>query len=195
MIALSRNMGPLTMVLDYFQRNLNETIRAYEALGLDQKNVAELQRYGTLFLSIIRDIAPALLIIGTGLMVWINVIVSRPLFRLGNLEYPDFGPTDQWQAPEFMVWGVIASGFALLLFKGVVRTLAVNSLMVLLAIYVFHGVAIVLFLLNKYRVSPWIRFAVYFLIIFQQFFVIGLALAGLFDQWIDFRRVSRRKAG
>ncbi|MFH1491258.1 MAG: DUF2232 domain-containing protein, partial [Pseudomonadota bacterium] len=70
--------------------------------------------------------------------------------------------------------------------------LAINALIVMLVIYVFHGLSIVLFLLNKYRVPQWMRVGAYFLILFQQIFLIGLCIAGLFDQWIDFRKIHRR---
>ena len=120
-----------------------------------------------------------------------NVVISKPLFRIGNLEYPAFGPLDQWQAPELMVWGVIAAGFASFLLKGIVQILAINALIVMVVIYVFHGISIVLFFLKKYNAPSWIRFGIYFLLIFQQIFLLGLAIAGLFDQWIDFRKIRK----
>jgi hypothetical protein len=39
------------------------------------------------------------------------------------------------------------------------------------------------------------RIGIYFLIIIQQLFLAVLALAGLFDQWIDFRKIHRRVEG
>lgn len=195
LISFSKQMGPPEMILEYFQNNLRETIRAYESMGLDQEKVFQLHEYGKVITNIISMVYPALLIIGTGVVVWLNVVISRPLFRRGNLSYPDFGSMDHWQAPELMVWGVIASGFALFLTTGGIKFLAVNALMVVSVIYIFHGMSIILFFLNKYHVSPWIRFGVYLLIIFQQIFLIGLAVAGLFDQWIDFRKIHKKKEG
>jgi uncharacterized protein YybS (DUF2232 family) len=110
-----------------------------------------------------------------------------------KMAYPPYGALDRWRSPELMVWGVIAAGFSLFLPFPRIRLLATNALIVMMAVYVFHGLSILVFYLNKYRVPPWIRFGVYFLIVFQQIFVIGLALAGLFDQWIDFRRIHSRK--
>jgi uncharacterized protein YybS (DUF2232 family) len=101
---------------------------------------------------------------------------------------------DRWHAPEFMVWGVIASGFTLFLSIPGVELIAINGLIVMLAIYVFHGLSILLFFLNKYRVPSWLRFGIYFLIFFQQIFLVVLALAGLFDQWIDFRKLHPKKS-
>lgn len=70
--------------------------------------------------------------------------------------------------------------------------MAVNALIVILAIYLFHGLSIVVFFLNKFHVPSWIRLGIYFLIIIQQLFLIVLTFAGLFDQWIDFRKIHRR---
>jgi uncharacterized protein YybS (DUF2232 family) len=70
--------------------------------------------------------------------------------------------------------------------------LAINALIIIMVIYLFHGLSIVLFFLNKYRVPFWLRIGVYFLIIVQQLFFVALSLAGLFDQWVDFRKIHRR---
>jgi hypothetical protein len=37
------------------------------------------------------------------------------------------------------------------------------------------------------------RFGIYALILLQQILVIGVTMAGLFDQWVDFRRIYQRK--
>jgi uncharacterized protein YybS (DUF2232 family) len=111
---------------------------------------------------------------------------------MGRLAYPDFIPTDRWQAPERMIWGVIAAGFALFLLSGSIKLLAMNAIIVMMAIYVFHGLSILLFFLNKYRVPSLIRIGLFFLIVFQQVLLGVLALAGLFDQWVDFRKIGRR---
>jgi uncharacterized protein YybS (DUF2232 family) len=113
---------------------------------------------------------------------------------MGNLNYPDFGPMDRWHAPEPMIWGVIVAGFSLFLPIHVIKLLAVNALIVMAIIYVFHGVSIVLYFLNKYHIPVWMRIGAYALIILQQIFWVGLAMAGLFDQWIDFRKIYKKAA-
>jgi len=93
-----------------------------------------------------------------------------------------------------MVWGLIGSGFALFLSATGIKTLAINSLIVMLVIYAFQGLSIVLFFLNRYNVHPLGRLGVFFLIIFfQQVFFIGLSLGGLFDQWINFRKLFEKR--
>ncbi|MFC1823891.1 DUF2232 domain-containing protein [Thermodesulfobacteriota bacterium] len=193
LMGVVNEMGPLEMISKYFQDNLQATVQSYEQLGLDPEQALQIEEYGKVVVNIIAKLYPSLMIIGTASIVWVNVVISKPLFRLGNLEYPDFGPLDQWHSPELMVWGVIAAGFASLLLKGAVQILAINALIVMVVIYVFHGISIVLFFLKKYNAPSWIRFGIYFLIIFQQIFLLGLAVAGLFDQWIDFRKIRKKQ--
>lgn len=192
LIAFSQKMGPIEMILGYFQDNLRAMIRAYEEMGLEPEKVAQLKEYGKTLTHILAMIYPALSIIGSGLVVYIAVVLSKPLFRLGSIQYPDFAPMGQWESHDLLVWGVIAAGFALFLSTGGIRFVAINGLIVMGVIYVFHGLAIVLFFFNKYNVPHWVRFGVYILILFQQIFWIVLALAGLFDQWIDFRKIHKR---
>lgn len=192
-IGLSEKIGPLELIPAYLQKNIEETVTIYGNMGLDQEKVIQLEYFGKVVATIISKIYPALVIVGTGFVVWVNVVISRPLFRIGNIRYPDFGPRDRWQAPELMVWGVIAAGFALFFPIASIRLLAINALIVMSVIYVFHGLSIVLFFFHKYRVPTWARLGVYILIVFQQVFLVGLAFAGLFDQWIDFRKIHKKE--
>ncbi|MBN2124248.1 MAG: YybS family protein [Deltaproteobacteria bacterium] len=191
-ISISRRAGPLEMIVAYFREQLGATLKVYEAMGPEQEAALPAREYMNVLTDVVLKVYPALLVVGTGFVVWFNVVTSRALFRLGSLKYPDFGPTDRWRAPEPMVWGVIAAGFALFLPVGSIQWTATNALIVMLVVYAFHGLSIVLFFMNKHHVPPFIRFGVYFLIFFQQIFVVALALAGLFDQWIDFRKIQGR---
>ncbi|MBN2032634.1 MAG: YybS family protein [Deltaproteobacteria bacterium] len=191
--GLRENMGPLEMVYAYVESSLQQSVQVYENIGASPDNAHELGEYLRMVTNVISKIYPSLLIIGTGFVVWFNIIVSRPIFQMRNLPYPPYGALDRWRSHEFMVWGLIGAGFSFFLPASSIRWLATNALIVMMAVYVFQGLSILLFFLNKYRIPPWIRFGVYFLILFQQIFMIALAVAGLFDQWIDFRRIHSRK--
>lgn len=191
-IGLSRDMGPIEMVLSYLGSHLNTAIQAYEDAGSGPLNAPELHAYAKAFMATISQIYPSLMIIGTGFALWLNIVIARPFFKMGKLEYPEFIPMDRWQAPDHLVWGLIVAGFALFLSSESIQFIAVNALIVILAIYLFHGLSIIVFFLNKYHVPSWIRLGIYFLIIIQQLFLAMLTFAGLFDQWIDFRKIHRR---
>jgi len=192
-ITLSTGTGAVQLIVGYLQSNVDRAIGLYEKMGLDQQTMIQLKQFGALLNNLIAQIYPALIIIAAGFIIWINVVISKPLFRLRGVKYPDLGRADMWYAPEFMVWGVIAAGFSLFFPAMGIKFIALNSLIVLIVIYVFHGVAITMFFFNKYNIPPWARFGIYFLIMIQQIFLFVLALAGLFDQWIDFRKIHKKR--
>lgn len=194
-IGLTQNMGPIEMMLNYFHSELNTTVKVYEATDAVSKNAIQLEGYVKAFMAILSKIYPALMIIGTGFALWLNIIIAKPLFRIKGLRYPDFIPMDRWKAPDHLVWGVIVSGFALFFSSKSIEFFAINTLIVILAIYLFHGLSIILFFLNKYHVPSWVRIGIYFLIMIQQLFLAVLTLAGLFDQWVDFRKIHKRSEG
>jgi len=191
-LASSKDMGIQRMVFEYMRDQLNLTIRAYEEMGITKEATGELEIYGNSLLKILSKIYPSLMIIGTGFLVWLNVLLGRSILRTRNLQYPDFGSLDRWRTPDILIWLVIVSGFALFLSTGDIRSLAINILIVMMVIYFFHGLAIMVFFLNKYRVPLWLRIIFYFLLFFQQVFTVCLALVGLFDQWVDFRRIQHK---
>jgi uncharacterized protein YybS (DUF2232 family) len=190
--GMSKNQGPGEMILGYFQANLAEYMRIYESSGLDKDKLSQLKQAFDLLSKLAARVYPALIIIGTGLVAWLNVVLSKSLFRKGKINYPTFVDTDKWLTPELLVWGVIAAGFALFLPATGIRFAAENILLVLFAIYVFHGLSILMFFFNKHKVPKWARIGMYILIMLQQLFLVLLAVAGLFDQWVDFRRLRKK---
>jgi uncharacterized protein YybS (DUF2232 family) len=191
--GLRKNLGPLEMVYAYLLESLEETARLYSQVGADPEKAGAFQETLKALKEVVALIYPSLIIVGSAFVVWLNVIMSRPLFIKRNLEVPDFGALDRWKSPELMVWGLIAAGFSLFLSFSPLRLVAVNALVIMLAIYFFHGLSVLLFYLNKYRVPPWMRVGVYALIVLQQILVVGVTMAGLFDQWIDLRRIHQKK--
>ena len=161
----------------------------YNQGQLKPEQVAQLKNFGS---TLIKNIYPSFVVVGTGFIVWLNVVVSKPLFRMKGVKYPDLGPADMWRAPEYLVWGLIAAGFLMLLSKSDLDFAATNALIIISVIYIFHGLSIVLFFFKKYNVPALTRYVIYLIIILQQLSMVILALMGLFDQWIDFRKIHAK---
>jgi uncharacterized protein YybS (DUF2232 family) len=193
-ISVSVGKGPIDLILNYFQADLNKAIHFYENMGMNQEQITELQQLSKLFIDLFKKVFPSIIIIWTGCVVWLNVIISKPLFHFKRIRYPNFGPMDKWQAPELLVWGLIASGFALFLPMNGIKWAAVNMLIVMTVIYLFNGLSIILFLFNKYHIPSWARFGIYILLSIQVIFWLILAIVGLFDQWIDFRKIHYKES-
>jgi uncharacterized protein YybS (DUF2232 family) len=184
--AARHGLAPWDLVQGYFRENLLSALTAHDAGGVE--GAAEISGYGRALVRVVGWVYPSLVVVGGGTAVWVNALLSRPLLRAAGLPAPDLGRLDLWRAPERLVWVFIAAGFALFLPWEGVRFAAVNVLVVVSAVYCFQGLSILRFYLEKYRAPRLLRAAIYFVILIQQFFLAGLALAGLIDQWADFRK-------
>ena len=113
-------------------------------------------------------------------------------FSAGRYRVP--GPEfAAWRSPEFLIWGVIAAGFSMLIDQSLLRTVAMNLLILLLPVYFVQGVAVVSHFLKRRAVAPIIRSLVYFLIFILNPLPLVVTGVGMFDLWIDFRKPKIKK--
>ncbi|MCD6561756.1 MAG: DUF2232 domain-containing protein [Deltaproteobacteria bacterium] len=190
--ASSKHISLREMMRVHLDSQVKAVIMLYKDMSVPEEKIAELDAYGKVFINTVLNIYPSLMVVGTGFIVWFNMVLAKPLFRMKKLDYPDFGPMDHWKAPDILVWGVILSGFTYFISSGSIKLFALNALIIMMTVYFFHGLAIILFFLNKYHAPSWFRASVFFLIIIQQLFLITSAAFGLFDQWIDFRKIHSK---
>jgi uncharacterized protein YybS (DUF2232 family) len=141
--------------------------------------------------ALITRIFPALFLVSLALMVWANLLAGRSIFRKYGLPFPDFGDLSNWKAPEKMVWYLIAAGVMLLLPEERIEFMGWNMLIILLFVYLLAGVAIVSFFLKKSALPMSFRYLIYFLIFAQQIVTMLIVAAGLFDLWVDFRKLNK----
>jgi uncharacterized protein YybS (DUF2232 family) len=204
LVALIAAGGPVPLVRAV-QSLLSEMMvqgqQGYRALGIPnpmppQAQVAALD-------SMIR-ILPALIAISAALSVMFNL---RVFWRWAKqrLDYPLFGDLLRWSAPEWLIWGLIASGFGMLAPIAAVRDVAVNAFLCFAVVYLCQGLAIMAFYFQALAVPGVVRAIIYFVVLGYPFvaavgypfaaagyFVVPLlvCLAGVFDMWIDFRRLK-----
>ncbi|MCE9625612.1 MAG: YybS family protein [Deltaproteobacteria bacterium] len=129
-------------------------------------------------------------------LLWLNIVVARRLFGGVDKVFSSLGPLKAWRLPFLGVWIVI--GFAFLaIFDAYVlkiewlKLAAMNAFIVFTLVYFFQGLAIVAFYLNRWKLSPMIRLALYsVLILFFQPLSFLLVAFGFFDSWFDFRKLA-----
>jgi uncharacterized protein YybS (DUF2232 family) len=142
-------------------------------------------------LPVLVKLLPGAALSSTLMVCWLNLLVAKRYCRLHQLPMPAWQEWSRWKAPDFLVWVVIASGLALLLPFGFLKIPGLNIVMVAGIIYLFQGLAIASFYFERWKLPRIFRAVLYGIILIQQFFTLGAMLMGLFDMWIDFRRLSR----
>ncbi len=195
LVCMLKDTSVHNMIVSYLQHQIKLTLQAYREMSVPNERVLELQARASSLINIIATIYPSLMTIGSGLVVLLNIAAAKVLFRLKALRYPDFEPVDRWRAPDSLVWVVIFSGFTLLLTSGWIKSLSLNIFIVTIMIYICHGFSILAFFMNRYKVQTWVKILVYSILAVQQIFLGVLALIGLFDQWIDFRKIQKSDLG
>jgi uncharacterized protein YybS (DUF2232 family) len=187
-VMVSKGMGAL--VSDYVAQNILLTVSLYKGMGVPEDTIRMIQDSLEQIQYVLVRIIPALVIMSTLFVSWASILLARPVFRAKHIDFPAFGPLNQWKAPEVLVWGVIAS--ALLLFVPVngLKMLGLNGLLILMVVYFFQGIGIAAFFFEKKRFPRLLRVFLYSLIGLQQLVVLIVIAFGFFDVWADFRKVA-----
>jgi uncharacterized protein YybS (DUF2232 family) len=178
------------VLTDYAHTNLQLTLELYGQLGVSEESMYQLSRSMDQVAYMLVRMLPALTVASAMFTAWLNLLISRPLFRFGGLVYPDFNPLNRWKAPEPLVWAAVGSGILLLLPITWVKLLGLNGLIVLMTVYFFQGIAVMAFFFEKKSFPPLLRFMLYSLVAIQQILLLAVIGCGFFDMWINFRKLN-----
>lgn len=182
--------GISTLLSDYVRKNLEFSLAIYERMDMPQEKI-------DLILNSLQDIQYAIVRIIPGLAVattlfvsWTNLLMARPVLTRKDLFFPDFGVLNRWRPPEMLVWGIVGSGVFLLTGVRPLKMIGLNGLIILSTIYFFAGIAIVTFFFEKKQFPPLLRYFLYCLIALQQLVLLLVIGLGLFDTWLNFRKIG-----
>lgn len=191
-LGWQHSVNPLQLVQQYVAKIIEQNINLYSKLPLDSKDIDLIKNNKSTFISILTNFFPVLIIIGSVLIVWINVLMGRNLLRGKSIFFPKLEGLAGWHAPEFIIWIFICSGGLLFMPHEQTRFFSQNVFILTCFIYFLQGLAIVSFIFQTKNVPVFLRYLFYFLIGVQQFLMLPVLFAGLFDIWVDFRRFFQK---
>ncbi|MCU0589408.1 MAG: YybS family protein [Syntrophobacteraceae bacterium] len=187
------NGGPEGALFSQVEEELKGTVAAalqqYAGTSADRELI---QQSLEQIIPVLVTLMPGFSMATSLVMAWLNVLVARRYCRIHGVALPPWPEWSQWKAPEKLVWCVIGAGFVMILSDGTGRIVALNLLIVLSTVYLFQGLAIVAFYSDKWKIPRLLRAFIYGFLLLQQFATLGAVLMGLFDMWLDFRRISPR---
>jgi uncharacterized protein YybS (DUF2232 family) len=184
--------GIYTIVSNYVAKNLELTMVLYQNMGMSDESVRMIYSSLDTIQDALVKIIPALVSVSTLFVAWTSILLAKPVLLRRSLFYPDFGPLNLWQAPEYLVWGVIGCGLALFIPNATIKIIGLNGLLILMSVYFFQGIAIVSFYFNKKRFPRVIRIFLYTLIAIQQLVLLAVIGLGFFDMWFNFRKLGKQ---
>jgi uncharacterized protein YybS (DUF2232 family) len=161
----------------------SESAQLYPEMKLDRQM---LEKASSLFVIIF----PGIFINSYLSMVWVNILLIKKILLKKGILVKSIENLNQWKAPDYLVFGVIALSLLIFLPVDVLKYAAVNCLIILMFVYFFQGIAVVSFFFQKKRVPFALRSFFYILIAIQPFFMFLVIGFGLFDTWINFRKLD-----
>lgn len=187
------NTGISVLVSDYIAKNLELTMVLYESMGVSDESLVQLSNSLEQIHYVLVRIVPAMVIGSTLFVAWINLLLARGILTAKGVFFPDFGRLNHWKAPDALVWLFIGCGGMLLMPGNSLKMLGLNGLLILLTVYFLQGIAVVSYYFEKKRFPRALRLFLYTLIALQQFILLLIIGLGLFDIWLNFRKLKTNK--
>jgi uncharacterized protein YybS (DUF2232 family) len=189
-LAWQQGVTPLA----YLQRIISEVWTLFSQLVEKEPMLQQEIQFSKVnaaeFTRIIAQLAPALLLINTTLVVLLNFLLSRRLVGPRGCEDGKL-PLSSWEAPGWLVFVLIGAGFLILVPYQVVQIVGVNVLLVCGLFYFFQGLAILAFNFRRFHVPQFFRWIAYLLLVLIKSIMLLVILMGLIDLWLDFRQLHR----
>ena len=181
------------LVSEYIAQNLKLTMVLYESMGFSEESLIQLSNSLEQIHYVLIRIVPAMVIGSTLFVAWINLLLAKGILTAKGVFFPDFGRLNHWKAPDALIWLFIGCGGMLLMPGNSLKMLGLNGLLILLTVYFLQGIAVVSYYFEKKRFPRALRLFLYTLIALQQFILLLIIGLGLFDIWLNFRKLKTNK--
>lgn len=167
-----------------------QAMQIYRASGLEGAQLKELEGYA-------REVAQFCQAHFVGLAVAmimvLHLICLLVLQRFRGRHYEISGSQfERWRLPQHLIWILIAAGFSCFAPLDILQSTGRNLILVLAPVYFLQGMAVVVSLLQRQPYPPFIKGVIYALLVLLNPLPIVVAIVGVFDLWIDFRRPRQK---
>lgn len=159
----------------------------YKVLGIETGMAHEAEAG---LLDMMLRLCPALVAMCAGFGALLNLAVFWRVGGRQRLSYSLFGDLARWSTPEWLIWVLLAAGFGMFAPVPAVAVAAMDSFVCAAAVYFCQGLAIMAFYFKALTIPPWVRGLIYFVTIIQPVLAALVCAAGIFDLWVDFRRLK-----
>jgi len=187
-LALLTASGPMSQTslepLEQFRSP--QFVEDLKSSGLPPEKIAEWTEQVATWREVLAVVFPAVYIIGGGLLVLVNGALLRIYLARRDPGWLEDGEFERVRFPLVLAVAFVLSGAAVLLPP--LRPIAYNALLVEAFFFALQGLAVAAFYARRLAGPPFLRVAVVVLVLVNPWAPQILALLGLFDNWIDFRK-------
>jgi len=190
MFVADMGMSPVDFFKEEIDRALQKYLESAQELENSSVDMEVLKKFAGEASRMFAQAFPAIIAIGALTVAVINYFSVRFLWlRFYTSEYFAAADLTRWVLPDYWVWPFIISGGALLGLDSAGFAIGLNVFLVLFTLYFLQGMAIMHHFLQA-KNAPRPLWVIIYILIFAQPIFMGLIMGvGLFDIWLDFRKL------
>jgi hypothetical protein len=163
-----------------------EVLEALRAAGWGPENVEQWVELSTLWHGVLSVVYPAAFLIAGAVGVLVNAALLRAYLVRRDPGWLEGGEFESIHWPLGLAAVFVVGGASVLVSP--LRPVAYNVLLLVAFFYVLQGLAVAAFYARRLAAPPLLRWGLMALVLLNPWAPQILALLGLFDTWIDFRR-------
>ena len=181
-------------LLEFFQKQIDghfaQSIESLKAIGDKSEELKVVQGFAEKTSSSLAQAYPSFIVLGTFVTALINYYSTRFLWRrIYGYDMFHEARFSGWVIPDQVIWVLISSSAIFLLADNVLGSIAINLLLMTLAAYFIQGMAITIYFLESRNVPVFFWVLIFFVILLQPLLVGASIGLGVFDTWMDLRKV------
>jgi uncharacterized protein YybS (DUF2232 family) len=133
---------------------------------------------------------PSIILVNALMGAVVNFLTVRYLWlRFYTKQYFEGMDATLWMLPDVVVWGLIASIGSMFFGPEISQVAGMNLVIILLFLYFLQGLSVVAHIFKRKAFPKWVWIIAFILIPLNPMFF-GLVMGmGLFDIWVDFRKI------
>lgn len=192
LIGLTTQTNPYLELRRSLDAGLEATFALYRESGrFPAGDLEEIKNFISQLRKHVATLFPALLFTSILCTVWLNTVIGQWLLKKKDPTRTNREDLNNWRLPELFVWPVIIAGVALVVPNEKLNIMGLNVGLVLLVLYLSQGLAVVSSIMQKWSLPLAIRAITYSLLFLQVYGIGFVAVLGLADVWVDFRKPRR----
>jgi len=181
-------------LLEFFQKQVDghftQSIEALKAMGDKPEELKVLQDFAGKASGSLVQAYPSFIALGTFITALINYYATRFLWRrIDTYEMFHHARFSGWIVPDQVIWVLIGSSSVFLLADNALGAIGINLLLMTLIAYFFQGLAVAIYFLESRNVPVFFWVLIFFVILLQPLLVGASIGLGVFDTWMDLRKV------
>ena len=175
---------------DTIRTEAESYIQVLEKAGETPENLKDIRKSVKATVPIAAKVFPTFILISALVGAITNFLAIRYLWlRFYTRQYFEGVDVSRWMLPDVMVWVLIASVGSMFFGPEISQVAGMNLAIILLFLYFLQGLSVVTHILKAKAFPKWAWVLIFVLIPLNPMFfglVVGM---GLFDIWVDFRKI------